>query len=151
MMVIMPALAETQKCHYPLVAALIGRLELPPAKGMADGIGAKGNMMHQKHSHQAGPKETCPPTNREWEHKRQDHPEHVGAVDQDDDRVLQEMATVDVGIGYAVPEDPADMCMKEPFNRAVWITLAVSPRVMFDVGGGPLKHRPFHCHGAEHE
>src|SRR2546428_7576849 len=101
----MPALAKTQKRRDPLVATLIRRLELALTKDVADGIGAKSNMVHQENPHQAGPQETCPPTNQEREHEREQHPEPVGAVDQDDNRILQKMTAVDVGIRYTIFEE----------------------------------------------
>src|SRR5437868_4443437 len=125
MMIVMPALPETQKRHNPLVVALVGRLELARAKDVADGIGAKGNMVHQENPDQAGPQETCPPPDHQGKHERQSHPEHVGAIDQHDDRVLQEMTAVDVGIRYTILEEPPHMRVKKAFHRAVGITLTV--------------------------
>src|SRR5712691_12291226 len=109
MMIVMPALAKTQKRRDPLVATLIRRFELALTKDVADAIGAKSNMVHQENPHQARPQETCPPTDQEWQHEREQHPEPVGTVDQDDDRVLQEMTAVDVAIGYAIFEEPTHM------------------------------------------
>src|SRR5712691_5890439 len=151
MMIVMPALAKTQKRRDPLVATLIRRLELALTKDVADGIGAKSNMVHQENPHQARPQETRPPTDQERQHKREQHPQPVGAVDQDDDRVLQEMTTVDVAIGHTVLEEPANVGMKKPFKRTMWITLTISPRVMLDVCSRPIKHRTFRGHGAENE
>src|SRR5947208_5431003 len=127
MMIVVPALAETQKRYKPLVAALVSRLELALAKNVADGIGAKGDMMHQENSYQASPKESRPPTNHEREHEREHYPEHVSTIDQDDDRILQEMTAVDARIGYTVFEEPTYMCMKKTFKRTMWITLAIGP------------------------
>src|SRR6266566_3377513 len=151
MMIVMPALAKTQKRRDPLVATLIRRLELALTKYVADGIGAKSNMVHQENPHQACPQETCPPTDQERQHEREQHPEPVGTVDKDNDPVLQEMTAVDVAIGHTVLEEPANVGMKKPFKRTMWITLTISPRVMLDVCSRPIKHRTFHGHGAENE
>src|SRR6266571_7810549 len=150
-MIVMPALAKTQKRHNPLVAALVSRLELTLAKAMANGIGAEGHVMHQENPHQAGPEETCPPTDQQRDAEREHHPERVSAIDKDDDRVLQEMPAVDVGIWCTVIEEPSYMRMKKALKRTVWITLTISPRVMFYVDGRPFKHRSFHRHGAQDE
>src|SRR6266516_4038052 len=151
MMIVVPALAETQKRHNPLIAALISRLELALAKNVADGIGAKCDMMHQKNSYQPSPKESGPSTNHEGEHEREQYPESVSAIDQDDDRVLQEMTAVHAGIRYPVFEEPAYIRVKKTFKRTMWITLTISACMMFDVDGCPFKHRTFHGHGAENE
>src|SRR5437763_15118611 len=70
MMIVTPALAETQKRHNPLVAALVSRLELTLAKAVADGIGTKGHVMHQENPHQTRPEEPCPPANYQRDAER---------------------------------------------------------------------------------
>ncbi len=69
MMVIVPALAESQQTDNPFVAAPIFRLKLALSKGVADGIDAEGDVVDEENPHKAAPQETCLATNHEWYHK----------------------------------------------------------------------------------
>src|SRR5712692_8232198 len=60
--VIMPALAETQQAHDPLVVALIVGLKLALAKGVTDRIDAPCDVMSQENAHQPAPQQTAPTT-----------------------------------------------------------------------------------------
>ena|SRR2546421_10250174 len=89
MMVVMPTLTETQQAHNPFVTALVGRLELALAKGVADGIHTPHGMMSEKNTHQSTPEETCPPSNQEWDSESQCHPQQGSIVDEDHNAVLE--------------------------------------------------------------
>ncbi len=79
-MIVVPALPESQHSHNPLVAAAIVRLELAFAEGVADGIDAKADMVPKENAHQPTPQQTGPATNQERDHERQGQPEDEGAV-----------------------------------------------------------------------
>src|SRR6266702_3106632 len=149
MVIVVPAFPETQYPHNPLVAAAIVRFELALAKGVADRIDTKGDMVSDKNPHQAPPQETCPAAKREWDRQRQRHPEQEGAINKDNDRILQQVAAVYLGISEAVFEEPANMRMKEAFHRAMGVALTVGVRMMLDMCGSKLDWGPFYSHGAK--
>jgi len=149
MVIVVPAFPETQYPHNPLVAAAIVRFELALAKGVADRIDTKGDMVSDKNPHQAPPQETCPAAKREWDRQRQRHPEQEGAINKDNDRILEQMAAVYLGISEAVFEEPANMRMKEAFHRAMGVALTVGVRMMLDMCGSPFKRWTLHSHRAE--
>ena len=66
-MIVVPAFPESQQCHEPLVATAIIGLELAFTKGVADGIDAKGKVVHEEDAHQATPQQTGPATKHEWD------------------------------------------------------------------------------------
>src|SRR5438874_9687156 len=98
-MIVVPALPESQYSHNPLVAAVIVGLELAFAKGVADGIDAKANVVPEENAHEAAPQQTAPAPKRERDSERQDHPEQEAAIHKDHERILQEMAAVHLGVG----------------------------------------------------
>ncbi len=141
-MIVVPALPKSQYSHNPLVAAAIVGLELAFAKGVADGIDAKANVVPEENPHEAAPQQTGPAPNREWDSERQDHPEQEAAIHKDHERVLEQMAAVHLRVGEAVFEEPAKMRMKQSFSRTMWIALAIRQRMMPNVRGSKLDGWP---------
>jgi len=145
-MIVVPALPESQHSHNPLVAAAIVGLELALAKGVADGIDAKANMVSEENTHEAAPQQTGPAPNRKRDSERQDHPEQEAAIHKDHERVLEQIAAVHLGVGEAVFEEPAKMRMKQSFSRTMGIALAIRQRMMPDVRGSKLNGWTCYCH-----
>ena len=68
-MIVVPAFSESQHSHKPLVATAIVGLELPFAKGVADRIDTKTNVVPKENAHQATPQQAGPATNHERDHE----------------------------------------------------------------------------------
>src|SRR5712691_11548932 len=141
--VVMPALAETQQTHDPLVVALIVGLELALAKGVTDRIDAPGDVMSQENAHQSAPQQTAPTAYGERNNQRQHCPYHKCAADKHNHSIVDQVAAIDIRIGLLAIEDPAHMCVKKAIDGTMWIALAVRLRVMLDMRGSPIKRRPF--------
>lgn len=65
--------------------------------------------------------------------------------------LLEQMAAVDTGSGKIAFEEPTNMCVKEPFKRAVGIALPVGQCVMLDIHCGPFNRRGLNSHSTKDE
>src|SRR5690242_14045767 len=116
-------------------------------------------MMRQELSHQATPQEasqcSSPPpqgaAHGEWDRHGHHHPEQMGATDEHNQTILQQMPTVLARVGVGLGEDPAEMGVEEAVERAMGVAGAISQRMMLGVRCRPLDGVTLQGHRAEDE
>src|SRR5689334_15890075 len=102
--------------------------------------------MGQEDADQPTPQETLPAPNGERDKQRESNPEKKGPADKHDNRILRQMFTIHLGIGHAILEEPANMCVEKSFYRAMGITLSVRLSMVFHMSCSPFDGCPFQCH-----
>src|SRR5690349_8722759 len=63
--IVVPAISETEQSQDKQVVAAIVGLEGALAKGVTDGIDTPYNVVYEEDTHETSPKDSCPSTNQE--------------------------------------------------------------------------------------
>jgi len=167
-MIVVPALTETDDAEEGIVAAVIGVLEGAGAPEVADRINGEGGVVHEAHSDQAAPEETheggvpgvadgAGDGGGDGQAENDEDPEP--AVAGADGVVGQKIGDGAVEVGRRGFKEPAEMGMphaaeESPESAAVLmggmgIALTVALLVMAAMEGAPLQHGALEGHGAE--
>jgi hypothetical protein len=67
--IVVPAISETDQRQYKQIMTAIVGLEGALAKGVTEGIDTPYNVVNEEDTHEAAPKETCPSTDQEGYYK----------------------------------------------------------------------------------
>lgn len=97
--VVVPALTESEEPDDPVVPALIRRFERPPAKRMADGVHAPRNVRCEKYAYEASPQKSGETAESKGYEECKRDPEKVQAVDEHDESVAKKIRGVLLRIG----------------------------------------------------
>src|SRR5579859_6870064 len=124
---------------------------------MADGVDAPRDVVREELAYQSAPEQasqrTGPATqraaNREGDGHRQHDPEQMRIADEDHQTIAQQVPAVTSGIGIGLREDPAEMRMEEPVERAMWIAWPVGQRMVLGMRRRPLDGIAFEGHRAK--
>src|SRR5689334_6596526 len=127
-MVVVPSLAEGERRQPGEVSRLIGGGEGAAAEEVTEGVDAEGDVVQEEDPHGPAPEQAQKAAveapgqrhpEREGEGQSEDGPEHEGAVDEAEDRVLQEVGRVALFLGWlAAEEHPADVGIEETAQGA---------------------------------
>jgi len=122
--VVVPGLAEGQRCEPGEVAGLIARGERSPAEVVAQRVDAEGRVMQEEHAHRSAPQQTGQPAHdragqchAEAEGNRQagHHPQREGAADE-----------AQVAVGAAAHRSAAQAVADRPAGSDEFVCAPVS-------------------------
>jgi hypothetical protein len=105
------------------------------------------DLTEERHPDEPAPQEALPTADRERNRQAEQHPDGRGAVDEHDERVLEQPLAIAISLCSGTAQDPAEVLVHEPVQRAVRIAFAVRECVVLSVMRRPLDRAALarHC------